>query len=193
MEFYNTISYDPRKTPDDRTTISIQLGGISRECSVIKIAIRLGVYTLDETRSILFPTFLVDCVTGQPEDYNENKFWAAISGGVYTPSTARGKTIRSTTYRLLHHLISISLMHHKNSKRVPSTDLFFLSTLLTPRRHLNLPIKLATYMGRRAKGLQEDSLICGGQFITRLDRSYFLLTRDIMRSMVLYEARLTCL
>ncbi|CAI9295923.1 unnamed protein product [Lactuca saligna] len=123
MEFYATVSYDPRKALDDRTAFAFRLGGVSRECSVIELATRVGIYTADETRSVHFPTFLADCLTDRPEDYNENTFWAEITGGVYTPSTARGGMIRSTTYRMLHRLISMSLMHHKNSERVPSTDL----------------------------------------------------------------------
>ena len=76
-----------------------------------------------------------------------------------------------------------------NSERVPSTDLFFLWTLVTPGRHLNLPMALAMYMARKAKRLLEDSPFCGGHFITHLARSYLLLTRDIIGSMVLYDER----
>ncbi|CAI9270334.1 unnamed protein product [Lactuca saligna] len=123
LEFYATVSYDPRKPLDDRTAFAFRLGGVSRECSVIELATRVGIYTADETRSVHFPTFLADCITDRPADYNENTFWAEITGGVYTPSTARGGMIRSTTYRMLHQLISMSLTHHKNSERVPSTDL----------------------------------------------------------------------
>lgn len=189
LEFYATVSYDPRKTPDDKTAFSFRLGGVSRECSAIELATRVGIYTVDETRSVHFPTFLADCLTGRPDDYNENTFWAEITGGVYTPSTARGRMIRSTTYRLLHRLIFMSLTHHKNSERVPSTDLYFLYALVTPGRHLNLPVALAAYLSRRARGLREDSPICGGHFITRLARSYQLLTREITRSMVFHDMR----
>ncbi|CAI9285163.1 unnamed protein product [Lactuca saligna] len=90
LEFYATVSYDPRKALDDRTAFAFRLGGVSRECSVIELATRVGIYTADETRSVHFPTFLADCLTDRPEDYNENTFWAEITGGVYTPSTARG-------------------------------------------------------------------------------------------------------
>ncbi|CAI9268914.1 unnamed protein product [Lactuca saligna] len=115
LEFYATVSYDPRKAPDDRTTFAFRLGGVSRECSVIELATRVGIYTADETRSVHFPAFIADCLTKRPDDYNENTFWAEITRGVYTPSTARGRMIRSTTYRMLHRLISMSLTHHKNS------------------------------------------------------------------------------
>ncbi|CAI9261011.1 unnamed protein product [Lactuca saligna] len=116
------------------------MGGVSRECSITELATRVGIYTVDEMRSVHFLAFLADCLTDRPDDYNENTFGAEITGGVYTPSTARGRMIRSTTYRLLHRLISMSLTHHKNSERVPSTDLYFLWALVTPGRHLNLPV-----------------------------------------------------
>ncbi|CAI9280251.1 unnamed protein product [Lactuca saligna] len=112
------FSYDPRKAPNERTTFAFRLGGVSRECSVIELATRVGIYTADETRSVHFPTFLADCLTDRSEDYNENTFWAEITGGVYTPSTARGRMIRSTTYRMLHRLISMSLTHHKNRRSI---------------------------------------------------------------------------
>ena len=68
QEFYATISFDLMKTPDDRTTVSFRLGGVSRECSAIEFSVRVGVYTFDKTRIVHFPKFLVDCVIGQPND-----------------------------------------------------------------------------------------------------------------------------
>ncbi|CAI9283981.1 unnamed protein product [Lactuca saligna] len=64
------LSYDPRKASDDRTAFAFRLGGVSRECSVIELATRVGIYTADETRSVHFPTFLADCLTEWPDDYN---------------------------------------------------------------------------------------------------------------------------
>ncbi|CAI9278760.1 unnamed protein product [Lactuca saligna] len=93
LVFYATVSYEPRKAPDDRTTFSFRLGGVSQECCVIELATRVGIYTTDETRSVHFPVFLADCLTDRPNDYNENTFWAEITGGVYTPYTARGRMI----------------------------------------------------------------------------------------------------
>ncbi|CAI9271468.1 unnamed protein product [Lactuca saligna] len=81
LEFYATVSYDPRKAPDDRTAFAFRLGGVSRECSVIELATRVGIYTADETTSIHFLAFLADCLTERPDDYNENTFWAEITGG----------------------------------------------------------------------------------------------------------------
>ncbi|CAI9278407.1 unnamed protein product [Lactuca saligna] len=78
--FVCRVSYDPRKTPDDRTTFSFRLGGVSRECSTIELATRVEIYTADEMRNVHFPTFLADCVTTRPNDYNENTFWAEITG-----------------------------------------------------------------------------------------------------------------
>lgn len=58
---------------------------------------------------------------------------------------------------------------------------------------MNLPIALAAYMGRRARWLREDSPICGVHFITHLARSYQLLMREIIRSIVFYDTRLMIL
>ncbi|CAI9300293.1 unnamed protein product [Lactuca saligna] len=93
LEFYATVSYDPRKAIDDRTAFAFRLGGVNRECSVIELATRVGIYTADEMRSVHFLAFLADCLTERPYDYNENTFWAEITGAVCTPSTARGGMI----------------------------------------------------------------------------------------------------
>ncbi|CAI9278406.1 unnamed protein product [Lactuca saligna] len=77
--FICRVSYDPRKTPNDRIAFSFRLCGVSRECNAIELATRVGIYTADETRSVHFPTFLADCVTTRPDDYNENTFWAEIT------------------------------------------------------------------------------------------------------------------
>ncbi|CAI9266114.1 unnamed protein product [Lactuca saligna] len=119
LEFYATVSYDPRKAPDDRTTFAFRLRGVSRECSVVELATRVGIYTANKKRSVHCPACLADCLTERPDEYNENTFWAEITEGVYTPSTARGRMIRSTTYRLLHRLISMTLTHHKNKAAIP--------------------------------------------------------------------------
>ncbi|CAI9285956.1 unnamed protein product [Lactuca saligna] len=74
LEFYATVSYDPRKTPDNRMTFSFRTGGVIWECSAIELATRVGIYTVDEMRSVHFPAFLADCLTGQLDDYNQNTF-----------------------------------------------------------------------------------------------------------------------
>lgn len=98
--------------------------------------------------------------------------------------------IRLTTYQLLHSLISISLTHHKHHERVPSTDVFYLWALIIPGRHMNFSIFVAMYLARKAREARDDSLICGGHFITRLARSYSLLTREITRRMIRYEMQM---
>lgn len=108
------------------------------ECNSIELAVKVGVHNLDETRSVHFQEFIDDCVTGPPDDYSVIVFWVELASREYISSNARGKNIRYTTYRLLHRLISISLMHHKNNDRVLSTDLLFLWMLVTPGRNLNL-------------------------------------------------------
>ncbi|XP_023756266.1 uncharacterized protein LOC111904775 [Lactuca sativa] len=188
LEFYTTVAFDPIKPLNDRNAFSFQLGGVSRECSAIELAIMVGVYTADETRTPHIRDFLSSCIVGTHQEYNENTFWAQLTGEVYVPSSARGSMIRSTTYRLLHRLITSSLTRHKISERVPSGDLSALWTLITPGRNLNLPLTLALYMARKASGRREDP-ICGGHFVTQLAASYSLLTRDTTRAMIRYDMR----
>ncbi|CAI9299358.1 unnamed protein product [Lactuca saligna] len=76
------------KALDARTAFAFRLGGVSCECNVMELATQVGIYTADETRSVHFLLFLVDCLTERPDDYNKNTFWAEITGAVYTPSTA---------------------------------------------------------------------------------------------------------
>lgn len=72
LDFFMTVTFDPIKAYDDRTAFSFRLCGISRECSMIKIAIRVGIYTKAQTRSIHFRKFLSTCITSSPRDYSES-------------------------------------------------------------------------------------------------------------------------
>ncbi|XP_023758787.1 uncharacterized protein LOC111907237 [Lactuca sativa] len=127
LEFYATVAFDPTKPLNDRTAFPFRLGGVSRECSAIELAIRVGVYTIDETRTPHFHNFLSSCVVGTHEEYNENDFWAQLTGEVYVPSSARGSMIRSTTYRLLYRLIarSFSMMDPHYTGEAPKPSIGF--------------------------------------------------------------------
>lgn len=54
MEFYAIIAFNPTKALGDRIIISFRLCGVSRECSTTELATRVGIYIVDETRSIHF-------------------------------------------------------------------------------------------------------------------------------------------
>ncbi|KAI3690337.1 hypothetical protein L2E82_48326 [Cichorium intybus] len=54
LEFISTVQFDQHKELMDRTAFSFRLGGVSRECSVLDLGIRLGLYTREET---VFPGF----------------------------------------------------------------------------------------------------------------------------------------
>jgi len=72
---------------------------------------------------------------------------------------------------------------------VPSTDLFYLWTLVTSEVHLNLPFALAMFLARKAGGTRTASPISEGHFVTKLAESYFITTPQILRTLSGYDTR----
>ncbi|KAI3766954.1 hypothetical protein L2E82_17035 [Cichorium intybus] len=190
LEFFSTVTFDP--TEEDmfvRTGLSFRLGGEPRQCSVVELGWRLGLYPHGETRSPEFRAYLAHCITSPPEELVNEEFWGRIASTLYLPETAIESAIRSPIHRLLHRLVATSVNQRRGSEKVPAADLFYLWCLLTPGRHCNLPYSLAFFLARKATGARGSSPLCGGHLITRLAHSYGVTTLPAMRSMTPREPR----
>lgn len=190
LEFFSTVTFDP--TEEDmfvRTGLSFRLGGEPRQCSVVELGWRLGLYPHGETRSPEFRAYLARCITSPPEELVNEEFWGGIASTLYLPETAVESAIRSPIHRLLHRLVATSVNQRRGSEKVPAADLFYLWCLLTPGRHCNLPYSLAFFLARKATGARANSPLCGGHLITRLAHSYGVTTLRGIRSMTPREPR----
>ncbi|GJZ40983.1 hypothetical protein Tco_0587869 [Tanacetum coccineum] len=85
--------------------------------------------------------------------------------------------IRNPRVKLAHRCIAMTIAGTKESTyRVTKIDLFYIFCIYSDEVVCNIPYWLAKYMVR----MRENSLICGGMFVTRIARSYRLLTNEMM-------------
>ena len=106
-------------------------------------------------------------------------FWPTIGDGVYT-STTGATSIRDPVVRLVHRCITYSLSgRHGTTHRVTTSDLFYLYTIFSADVYCNIPFWVASYL-RTSVGERDIDKVYGGMFVTRLARSYDLLTPPIM-------------
>ncbi|KAI3739927.1 hypothetical protein L2E82_30341 [Cichorium intybus] len=168
LEFISTVHFEQHKELTDRTAFSFRLGGVSRECSVLDLGIRLGLYMREETVSPRFSTFFEACLKHQPEEFHLVYVWRLLADEVFNSHTAVESRTRSPVHRLLHRLVATMVNHRKGGEKVSVDDVFYLWCLLSEGVCLNVPYTLAVFLARKAKGAKAKSPISGGHFISRL-------------------------
>lgn len=159
------------------TTIYFRLGGELRSCSVAEFGWRLGLYTSEEVDG----AFLLNLLHGETQR-NEMRcvtFWPTIGNGAYT-STTGAASIRDPIVRLVHRCITYSLSARQGTThRITASDLFYLYTIFSEDVYCNIPFWVASYL-RTSVGERDFDKVYGGMFVTRLARSYGLLTPQII-------------
>ena len=160
-----------------------RLGGVYRECSLREFAWRMGLYTEVETQSPFFIPFLLGCVRDFTPGTLDVQFWRGISNHEYNTRDSSESQIRNPVFRFLHRLITFSINHKHHGDKVPIQNLFYLWTLITPGVCCDLPYMLARFMGKKAANSRPGSPITGGHLVTRLARSYQILTHDFVRNL----------
>lgn len=154
-----------------------RLGGELRSCSVDEFGWRLGLYTSEEVDG----AFLLRLLHGETQRSEMRciTFWPTIGDGVYT-STTGAASIRDPIVRLVHKCITYSLSaRHGTTHRITASDLFYLYTIFSADVYCNIPFWVASYL-RTSVGERDIDKVYGGMFVTRLARSYGLLTPQIM-------------
>ncbi|KAI3690625.1 hypothetical protein L2E82_48769 [Cichorium intybus] len=167
-----TVQFEQYRDLSDRTALFFRLGGVSRECSVMELGIRLGLYTQEETALPIFSTFFEACLRIPPEEFRVADVWGALANEAFDSHTAVESMLRSPVHRVLHRLIASTVNHRKGGDKVPVDDVFYLWCLTSEDVCLNLPYTLAVFLSRKAKGAKKNSPISGGHLISRLAASY---------------------
>lgn len=179
-EFFATFHFDQAEARTDMggTTIYFRLGGEVRSCSVTEFGWRIGLYTREEAVDGGFMQRLLHGETLR-SDMRCVTFWPTIRDGVYT-STTGAASIRDPIVRLVHRCITYSLSgRHGTTHRVTASDLFYLYTIFSADVYCNIPFWVASYL-KTSVGERDIDKVYGGMFVTRLARSYDLLTPPIM-------------
>lgn len=145
-EFFATISFRGGDDYYSLNIISFCLGGEFRQCSIAELAWRLGIYDQNENMSETFESFLEQCHKDLPEGVVASTWWNTIANQVYIPSSAQEGMIRSPIHRLIHRLIASSINMRKDDDKVPTLDIFYMWSIITPDVFCNLPYCMAKYL-----------------------------------------------
>ncbi|KAI3515509.1 hypothetical protein L1887_14408 [Cichorium endivia] len=160
LEFLSTIQFAPRAGDPRSRLVRFRLGGVHRECNLREFGRR-----------------------GEPDRASNMEIWAPLSNIIYEAGSSRENQLRDPLHRLMHRIVSTSIMQQEGGEKVSSDDMTFLWVLLDPTRFLHLPYALATALATRSTGASASSPLSRGYFITLLARSYGILTAPVAASL----------
>ncbi|KAI3701069.1 hypothetical protein L2E82_45712 [Cichorium intybus] len=124
------------------------------------------------------------CVhSGQPNRAANMEIWTPLSDIMYEAGTSRESHLRDPLHRLMHCIVSTSIMQREGGEKVSGEDMTFLWALLDQSRFLHLPFALAVALSTHSTGASTSSPLARGYFITRLARSYGILTAQVAASL----------
>ncbi|GKA37603.1 retrovirus-related pol polyprotein from transposon TNT 1-94 [Tanacetum coccineum] len=104
------------------------------------------------------------------------KFWPTIGDSGFNVGNTRVASIRDPRVKLAHRCIATTIAERKETThRVTKIDLYYLYCIYTLEVICNIPYWLSKYL----KGVRDKNLIYGGMFVTRIARSFGLLTNKI--------------
>ncbi|GJZ23728.1 hypothetical protein Tco_0561187, partial [Tanacetum coccineum] len=154
-EFYSTYEFDEVCTDDELKTKKI-------------IKFRLGSLRSDE-------------------HFYAQEYWLSISlEENLSLSRSHVVTIRNRVLRVLHKMITYGLCQRTiGYDKIQKNDLWLLS--MFDARHqngyANVAWLIARWVKRKGAGTQRESMICCGQFITKIDRKARVLSDEVIRSL----------
>ncbi|KAI3515969.1 hypothetical protein L1887_14876 [Cichorium endivia] len=183
LEFLSTIQFAPRAGDPRSRLVRFRLGGVHRECNLREFGRRVGLYTPEDLQHRFFTRFFGSCIQGEPDRAANMEIWAPLSNVIYEAGTSRERQLRDPLHRLMHRIVSTSIMQREGGEKVSSDDMTFLWVLLDPSRFLHLPFARATVLATRSTGASTSSPLSRGYFITRLVRSYGILTAPVAASL----------
>ncbi|KAI3506370.1 hypothetical protein L1887_28727 [Cichorium endivia] len=83
----------------------------------------------------------------------------------------------------MHQIISTSVMQTHGFEKVSGDDMTFMWAISDPTRFLHLLYALVISLTNRAAGIADNSPMAGGHYVTRLARSYGLMTAEIVATL----------
>ncbi|GJZ16908.1 hypothetical protein Tco_0553031 [Tanacetum coccineum] len=104
------------------------------------------------------------------------EFWPSIRDGGFNVGNMKVASIRDPKVKLAYWCIATTISGRKEStNRFTKIDLYYLYCIYTEGVICNIPYWLAKYIRR----VREKNLIYGGMFVTRIARSFGLLTNEM--------------
>ncbi|GJR97042.1 hypothetical protein Tco_0269216 [Tanacetum coccineum] len=97
------------------------------------------------------------------------------TNGMFNIGNTKVSSIRDPRVKLAHCCIATTIAARKETThRITEIDLYYLYSIYTPEVACNIPYWLSKYF----KGMREKNLIYGGMLVTRIARSFGLLTNE---------------
>ncbi|GJS39462.1 zinc finger, CCHC-type containing protein [Tanacetum coccineum] len=165
LEFFSMMYFDRGV---DRTKLMTEKCIWFRHCRVEKVvtlpefAVLLGLYEEDELSHRLFAIHFTRLVVDD-KLFNHEAFWQKI--GQLTSTNPRTLLIKEPLMRIVHRLLSW---------------------------RINLAWVIAEHLCKHARGLKENSLICGGHYVTKISHSLgYLNDEEVAKCSELIECE-TC-
>ncbi|GJU14867.1 hypothetical protein Tco_1142833 [Tanacetum coccineum] len=104
-------------------------------------------------------------------------FWPNIGNGGFVVGSTVVKKIRDPRVRLAHHFLAMTISGPNSStQRITAIDMFYLYCIYAEGVVCNILYWLAKYL-KRARDM---SVLCGGVFVTRIARSFGLLSMEMV-------------
>ncbi|GJZ28503.1 hypothetical protein Tco_0573150 [Tanacetum coccineum] len=152
------------------------LGGIEREMPLLELEWRVGLYSKRESRDVATLSRLRGALTVNSNCLN-HLCWPSISDGGYNMGNTKAKSIGNPRIRLAHRCLTMTIMGRKETThRVTEIDLFYLYCIFGEGIVCNIPYWLAKYL----KSVREKGMIFEGIFMTKIARSFGLLTKGMV-------------
>ena len=171
-EFFATLEFEATacRYNSGHVGVKFRLGREEREMTLVEFGWRVGLYSErvgreEATRVALNrgATVKADMVT--------MAFWPTIGDGEFLVGSTVANKIRDPRVRLAHRCIATTISGRREStQKISAMDLFFLYCIYANGVTCNIPFWLVKYLKK------DKSVICGGMFVTRLARSFGLLS-----------------
>lgn len=146
-DFFSTINFYGGDDHYNLGVLMFFLGREYRQCSMVELPWRLGIYDQHVVNLGAFGTFLGACHKGFSEGMSGASWWNNIASKVYIPKSTQEGRICSPIHRLLHRLVSSTINMGKDDDKVPNLDLLFLWSVLTPGVFLQHTLLFSKVLG----------------------------------------------
>ncbi|KAI3739204.1 hypothetical protein L2E82_29603 [Cichorium intybus] len=168
---------------DSPDTVQFRLGNHNRNCSLREFGHRIGLYTEEESETPAFRTFHRWASCTMSDSFSPGDFWSMISSARYHENTIRESYMHLPAHRMLHRLIATTLWPRADEERVLPHELYLMWAVTRMLETCNIPYMIADYFKELTDAPLTHIALGGGHFVTRLARSYGLLSEHTTREL----------
>jgi hypothetical protein len=186
-EFLATVDFVEHVASLTEKCLFFQLGGVQRSMSMMEFILAMGLYTRRQVESDIFQEYYNRCLKGKPHDYNPSVYFLQISNARNYESRAPPsyRSIRCPIRRLVHRLLVVSVRARHSAREKMTMEDIFLMHSMDGGDHVNIPWYLAKFVTKKVNGAQGGSLIQGAHYISRIARSFDLMTPGALASVTI--------